>query len=72
MNLERGFRRLILILSIAVLTAGIAFGLLVDDLRTLMGFAGALVALLWLGFYAVRWIARGFTVGGRNGRQGGG
>jgi hypothetical protein len=24
-------------------------------------FAGFLVALLWVGFYAVRWVARGFT-----------
>ena len=64
MTLERGFRRLVVIVSITVLAVGVALGLVVGSLLTFIGVAGALVVLLWLIFYAVRWVVAGFTSGG--------
>ena len=62
MKIERGFRRLVAVLSIAVLAVGVILGITLAEWR-LIGAAGVLVALLLLGFYAVRWVAKGFTSG---------
>ena len=62
-NIERGFRRLFVVVSIAVLAVGVIFGITWAEWRVI-GIAGVLVALLWIGFYAVRWVAKGFTSGG--------
>jgi len=64
MSLERGFRRLVVVLSIAVLAVGVALGLVVGSWPILIGGAGVLIVLLWLVFYAVRWVTTGFTSGG--------
>jgi hypothetical protein len=61
MNLERGFRRLVVALSFAVVGLGIATDILMGLWPQFTRGAGVLFALLWVGFYAVRWVARGFT-----------
>jgi hypothetical protein len=61
MNLERGFRRLLVVLSVAVLSLGIGLGVMLGSWPQFIGVAGFSVALLWLGFFAVRWISGGFA-----------
>ncbi len=61
MNLERRFRRLVVVLSFAVVGLGIATDILMGLWPQITRDAGVLLALLWVGFYAVRWVARGFT-----------
>jgi len=69
MNLERGFRRLAVVLS----AAGLGVGLLMfhysyvrEEWRTMamldswIFFIVSLTLWPWLAFYAVRWIVRGF------------
>jgi ABC-type Fe3+ transport system permease subunit len=62
MNLERGFRRLVVVLSGVVLALGIFmdFGSPKAYELHFTWIAVVLVALLWMGFYAVRWVVRGF------------
>ncbi len=67
-NLERGFHRLTWVISGLVVLPLIVLGLTllayeqggVEAAGVFLGLAGTVFALLWLGFFLIRWIVRGF------------
>ena len=71
MALERGFRRIVIVLSVGLILCGtyVVALLTTDAIRhesrdwamLLVVIAVGLIVLLWVLFYAVRWIARGFA-----------
>jgi uncharacterized protein HemY len=71
MTLESGFRRIVIVLSIGLFLWGtyLVALLATDAIRyesrdwamLSVVIAVGLIVLLWVLFYAVRWIARGFT-----------
>ena len=70
MSLERGFRRLAVVLSAAGLGAGLLmlrYAYVREEWRTLamldswISFVVALTLWPWVAFYAVRWIVSGFS-----------
>lgn len=58
MNLEQDFRRLVVILSVASLGIGMIPAFLLGRWLFFLGVAGAFVACLWAGFYAMRWLEK--------------
>lgn len=61
MNVERGFRRLMIVVSGLILALGllavVTGGLRVEGVAVI---AGVLIGFLWATFFTVRWVVRGF------------
>jgi hypothetical protein len=59
-NVERGVRRLLIVITGLVLTLPLLAVLMGGDVGSAIAFAAGVIAILWVAFYTLRWIARGF------------
>jgi hypothetical protein len=60
MDVERGFRRLMIVISVFVLALGVWALVEGSEFGTVAAVVGVVLGGLWAAFFALRWIGRGF------------
>jgi hypothetical protein len=60
MNIERGIRRLVIVVSGLILAVGMFAVVAGGDIGLATVIVGVLLGLLWGTFFTLRWVARGF------------